>query len=118
MERRNDLLIDMAEDLGRSLMRLIVDDDSDDSEAIVVENLTDKDKILIVLKKLISETRYSEGEDVLFQFAENNNHNYVEGVGHWFYQELSLKSEEELEEGNFSKEEIQQGLKDFQKLIK
>lgn len=118
MERRNDLLIDMAEDLGRSLMRLIVDDDSDDSETIVVENLTDKDKILIILKKLISEKRYSEGEDVLFQFADGNSHNYVDSIGQWFYRELSLKSEEELEKGDFSRAEIEQGLKDFEKLIK
>ncbi len=118
MERRNDLLIDMAEDLGRSLMRLILDDDSDDSEIIVVENLTDKDKILIILKKLIAEKRYSEGEDLLFQFAEDNKHNYVESVGQWFYKELSLKSEVELTEGDFSRAEIEQGLKDFEKLIK
>lgn len=118
MERKNDLLIDMAEDLGRSLMRLIVDDDSDDSETIVVENLTDKDRILIILRKLISEKRYSEGEDVLFQFAEENQHSYVESVGEWFYRELSLKSEDELAEGDFSVQEIEQGIKDFNKLIK
>lgn len=117
MERKNDLLIDMAEDLGRSLMRLIVDDDSDDSETIVVENLTDKDKILIILKKLISEKRYSEGEDILFQFAEENQHSYVESVGQWFYKELSLKSEDELAEGDFSRGEVEQGIKDFEKLI-
>lgn len=118
MERRNDLLIDMAEDLGRSLMRLIIDDDNDDSETIVVENLTDKDKILIILKKLISQKKYSEGEDVLFQFAEENKPSYLDEVGQWFYGELSFKTENELIEGNFSRREIEQGLKDFQKLIK
>ena len=118
MERRNDLLIDMAEDLGRSLMRLILDDDSDDSETIVVENLTDKDKILIILKKLISEKRYSEGEDILFQFAEDNKPSYLDEVSKWFYGELSLKTDDELMEGDFSRGEIEQGLKDFQKLIK
>lgn len=118
MERKNDLLIDMAEDLGRSLMRLIVDDDSDDSETIVVENLTDKDRILIILKKLIAENRYSEGEDILFQFAEENDHSYLGEVGSWFYRELSSKSDDDLAAGDFSREEIEQGIKDFEKLIK
>lgn len=118
MERRNDYVLDMVEDLSRGIMKLITKKSDDDSETIVVEALSDKDKILVILRKLISERRYSEAENFLFKVSENNEEDYVESVGQWFYKELSLKSEEELSEGDFSKDEIEQGLKDFQKLIR
>lgn len=117
MERRNDYVLDMVEDLSRGIMKLITKKSDDNSETIVVEALSDKDKILVILRKLISERRYSEAENFLFKICENNEEDYVESVGLWFYKELSLKSEEELAAGDFSKEEIEQGLKDFQKLI-
>ncbi len=115
--RRNDYILDMVEELGKNLVKLIIDSE-EDSEPILVENLSDKDMILVILKKLIYDKKYDKGEDVLFQFAEAKEYDYIGEIGEWFYKELSLKSDEELLEGGLSKGEIEQGLKDFQALIK
>ncbi|WP_055069912.1 DUF6483 family protein [Clostridium massiliamazoniense] len=44
--------------------------------------------------------------------------NEVKEVEEWFYNELSLKSGEALEKGSFSRDEVEQGLKDFIKSFK
>lgn len=116
-ERKNDYILDMVENLGRSLGKLVVDSE-DDSEPIIVEDLSDKDMIKVILKKFIYEKKYSEAEDILFKFAETREYEYIGEIGQWFYKELSVKSDNELIEGGFSRDEIEQGLKDFKAIIK
>lgn len=113
---RNDWILDMVESFGRNLGKAITDE-KDDSERIIIENLSDKDILLIILKKMISDKKYNEGENILFDFAKSNKGNDVLEIGQWFYTELSLKDDDELAKNNFLRYEIEQGLKDFKKIF-
>lgn len=114
---RNDWILDMVESFGKNLGKAITDE-KDDSERNVIENLSDKDILLIILKKMISDKKYNEAENILFDFAKRNKENYVLEIGEWFYNELSLKDDDELMENNFLRYEIEQGLGDFKKIFK
>lgn len=109
---KNDYILDMVESLGKSFGKLI-SEVKEDPEPIAIENLSDKDILIIMLKKMITNGKYNEAENLLFKFAENNKINDIDEIGKWFYYELSLKSDDDLLERNFSRYEIAQGLKDF-----
>lgn len=81
------------------------------------ESLSGDDMIYMVLKKLIAENKFNEGENFLFEEAEKNITPRVFNIGTWFYETLSEKDDEELSKGNFTREEIKQGLKDFEKIF-
>lgn len=108
----NDLILKIIEDLGKNMGKAIFDV-KDDSDPIVLENLSDKDILLIMLKKMISDKKYNEAENTLFEFAENSNCDEVIEIGKWFYGKLNSKSDDELLENNFTRYEINQGRKDF-----
>ena len=107
-----DLILKIIEDLGKNMGKAIFDI-KEDSDPIALENLSDKDILLIMLKKMISDKKYNEAENTLFEFAENNNCDEVIEIGKWFYVKLDSKSDVELLENNFSRCEINQGRKDF-----
>ncbi|MDZ5252118.1 DUF6483 family protein [Clostridium sp. LIBA-8841] len=116
---RNDYILDLAESLGKKLGKL-VHDAKEDSEPIAIENLTDKDILTLNLKKMISKGEYNEAENLLFSYLNTKNTYNLEDliiVANWFYNELSLKSDENLNLHNFSRAEIYQGLEDFKNLI-
>lgn len=79
--------------------------------------MADRDILVVTLKKMISEGRYNDGEDTLFQFAENEGSIDISDIGQWFYNQLSVKSDDKLLEKNFSRNEISQGLKDFMNIV-
>ncbi len=83
-----------------------------------IEKLSGDDMIYIVLKKLIAEGKYNEGENFLFEEANKNITPRLFNIGTWFYESLSEKDDEELLKGNFTREEIRDGLKDFEKIFK
>ena len=113
---RNDWILDMVESFGRNLGKAMTDE-KDDSERIIIENLSDKDILVIILKKMISDKKYNEAENILFDFAKNNKENDVLEIGKWFYNEISLKDDDELTKSNFLRYEIEQGLRDFKKIF-
>ncbi|MDZ4994689.1 hypothetical protein GNF80_17305 [Clostridium perfringens] len=116
---RNDYILDLAESLGKKLGKL-VHDAKEDSEPISIENLTDKDILSLNLKKMILKGEYNEAEDLLFSsLKDNKSYNLEElyPIATWFYNELTLKSDEDLNSHNFSRSEIYQGLEDFKNLM-
>lgn len=77
-----------------------------------------KDDILwITLRGLISKGKIEEAEDILFKEAEKNPSMEVYEIGEKMYNLLEKKDEEELRKYNFSKDEINLGLKDLKSLI-
>lgn len=113
---KNDLILDMVESLGRNIGKSIFDE-KDDSEKIVIENFCDKDMLLLILKKMILENKYNEAENTLFKFANRNKDYDFSEIVLWFYNELSLQNDEVLENNNFSRDEINQGLEDFKRIF-
>ena len=55
----NDFILKMVESLGKNIGKAIFDV-KEDSEPIIFENLSDKDILLIMLKKMISDKKYNE----------------------------------------------------------
>lgn len=114
---KNDYILDMVESLGKNIGKSL-SDKKDDSEKISIENLSDKDMLLIILKKMVIEKRYNEAENTLFEFINKVKDIDFSEVGKWFYDELLSKSDEDLLENNFSRNEIKQGLQDFNEILK
>lgn len=113
---KNDLILHMAESLGENIRKSGLDE-KDDCEEIVIENLCDRDMIVVILKKMIIDKKYNETENTLFNFANKNKNIDFSEIGKWFYNELSLRKDRELIEKNFLREEINQGIEDFKKII-
>ncbi|MCI6692706.1 MULTISPECIES: DUF6483 family protein [unclassified Clostridium] len=87
---------------------------------MLVVNLEDtgsSEILRIILKSLIAKKEYNKAENVLFEEIEKNKSEANYKVGIDFYEELLEKSNEDLLENNFSKEEILQGIKDLKILF-
>ena len=87
---------------------------------MLVVNLEDtgsSEILRIILKSLISKKEYNKAENVLFEEIEKNKSEANYKVGIDFYEELLEKSDEDLIESNFSREEVLQGLKDLKLLF-
>ena len=79
----------------------------EDSEAT-----TETDLLYASLMALLKDSDIGGAEDLLFHNFEKDNLRYLE-LAVDFYQRLNKLSDEELKAGNFSREEIQEGLKDI-----
>ncbi|WP_291708289.1 DUF6483 family protein [Clostridium sp.] len=87
---------------------------------MLVVNLEDtgsSEILRIILKSLITKKEYNKAENVLFEEIEKNKSEANYKVALDFYEELLEKSNEDLLENNFSKEEVLQGLKDLKTLF-
>ncbi len=71
-----------------------------------------------VLKRLVEEKNYNKAEDILFNELENKTSEELCNVAAEFYNLLLEKSDDDLKDGNFSKEEAQQGLEDIKRFKK
>lgn len=73
--------------------------------------LSNADRLHMTLNAALKEGRISEGEDLLFDALEDGDRNCLE-VALDFYFRLNELSDQELAAGNFSRQEIQDGLND------
>lgn len=89
-----------------------------EGDFLLSDSYTKDDILWITLRGLISKGKIDEAEDMLFREAHNNPSEQVYEVGEKMYNLLDKKSEEELQNFNFSKEEIKLGLEDLGKIIK
>ncbi|MCM1992105.1 DUF6483 family protein [Oceanirhabdus seepicola] len=109
---KNDYILDLVESFGKTIGK-VVSEVKEDPEPIIIENLSDKDMTMIILKKMLYGKKFNEAENRLFKYAETNNCDKILEIGEWFYTELSHRSDTELLENNFNRNEIEQGLNDF-----
>ena len=65
-----------------------------------------------LLENLIEEDRINDAENILFEKLETNNLMYAT-IATRFYEKLKGLSDEKLQESNYSREEILQGLNDM-----
>lgn len=86
-------------------------------EKIDITNMGNKDVTLIILRRLVHSGEFNKAEDILFEELEKDSSVDMYNVGVEFYNMLLEKNDKELEEGNFSREEIEQGLKDIKKYL-
>ncbi|WP_294552025.1 DUF6483 family protein [uncultured Pseudoflavonifractor sp.] len=79
------------------------------------EVLTAADSLHAALNALLREGRIADGEDLLFSALDGDDSSLLE-VAVDFYFRLNLLSDQALEAGNFSRQEIEEGLHDVMDL--
>ncbi|WP_102400740.1 DUF6483 family protein [Haloimpatiens massiliensis] len=79
-------------------------------------NLSEDELLEFMIKKYISEGKINEAENILFEAIEFRKTKKNLETALFFYKDLSKWDEAKLRKCNFSKLEIQQGLKDVRKL--
>jgi hypothetical protein len=107
----NDYILRLIESVGAIFKK-----QKKESEVLSIEAMDEKDILPIILKRLTLEGKYNKAENILFEEMEKNPCEEIESIGKEFYKTLLLKSEEDFAKGNFSKDEVVQGLEDLQKL--
>ena len=73
---------------------------------------------LISVKRLFFQGKLGEAEDLLFSSIEKNKTRNSVFIAGEFYTLMMELSDEELEEKNFSREEVLAGIKDIGELLK
>ncbi|KEJ00155.1 hypothetical protein N494_03905 [Clostridium botulinum A2B7 92] len=99
------------DDLGKLFGKTVLENDKN----IDAEKIGSTDLFKIILNKLFHEGNYDKAEDLIFEELEKNDSPEVYEIAVEFYNALLQKSDEELNESNFSIEEIYQGLDDIKK---
>lgn len=108
---------EVAESIKRMVAKLLFGKSFDNYEEIMINHGIEEDVLLITLKRLIFEGKANEAEDMLFDEAKHNKIKNLSYVVIEFYTMLMNKSDEELKDLNFSKEEIYDGIDDIKKYI-
>ncbi|MGO5064112.1 MULTISPECIES: DUF6483 family protein [unclassified Clostridium] len=97
------------DDLGKLFGKTILKDEKEIDSA----KISSTDLFKIILNKLFYEGNYDKAEDLIFDELEKKNSSEVYEIAVEFYNTLLKKNDEELNESNFSREEIYQGLDDI-----
>lgn len=105
----------LIQELGRSIGKIISNRKEENSEKINIEQMTSIDMFKIIFIKAVHEGDYNKAENLIFDELETNYSDEVYEIAIEFYKSLIGKSNETLNQSNFSREEIYQGLKDIQK---
>lgn len=113
----DDYILRIIESAVKTAGKLIFNKENDDIDTISIEAMDEKDILKIVLNRLVVECKYDKAENILFEQMEKTPSRYILNIGIEFYNKLLVKSDEELLKGNFSKEEILQGLNDLKSII-
>ncbi|MPM28942.1 hypothetical protein SDC9_75480 [bioreactor metagenome] len=110
-----DWLIRQIEGIGRCVAKLIFKTSSIEYEIHDKDNYSQADKLYEEIHNLIRQHKICEAENLLFKTLDESNLDYLK-VAVDFYQTISKFSENQLEECNFSREEIFEGLQDILKI--
>lgn len=111
-----DYIIRMIKDLIRFLARIFFKKDKITYELSYSEKYIKTDLLHKQLVGLINEGRINEAEDLLFMEIEPGNRKFME-LALDFYERLNNLSNEFLESNSFSREEIEEGLKEVAQLF-
>lgn len=108
----------LINELSRNFAKALVKKEDDNMLVMNLEDSGSSEILRIILKSLIVKKEYNKAENFLFEEIEKNKSEANYKVAVDFYEELLEKSDEDLIENNFSKEEVLQGLKDLEVIFK
>ena len=108
------LINELARNFGKSLVKK----EDDDMQVMNLEDTGSSEILRIILKSLLVKKEYNKAENILFEEIEKNKTEANYKVAVDFYEELLAKTDKELIENNFSREEVLQGLRDLELLFK
>ena len=103
-----ELINELAKNTGKSLLQK----EEDNNEIINLDEVDSSDYIWILLKSPVLKHEYNKAENILFEEIKKNKSEKIYKIALDFYDLLMDQSDDKLKNGNFSREEIFQGLKD------
>ncbi len=109
-----DYFMRIVKDLVRVLAKILLNKDTATYELPDEGNYTQTDFLHKQLLDLLSQGKINEAENLLFEELEPANKKYME-LALDFYERLNNFEDEFLETNDYSREEIEQGLKEIAK---
>lgn len=105
----------VLKNVGRIGEKILYNIGEKEGEKIESRQITSVDLFPLILKRLIYEGNYNKAENILFEELSKNSSYEMYQIAVEFYNELLRKSDDELINCGFSREEIYQGLEDIKK---
>jgi ribosome assembly protein YihI (activator of Der GTPase) len=98
----------LIKEMVRVILKLVFNIDTDSPTSELLEDSEEK-ATLNKLLDMIDDGKVNEAENEIYEMTENLDKNYL-GVALLFYSYLNDKSDEFLEDNNFSRDEVKEGL--------
>ncbi len=115
MEQNGDILYKQIKGVAQVIAKILFKRDSFDYVLPENGNYSETDNLFIQLNKMLDENKINAAEDKLFSVINPQSMAHMQ-IALNFYQKLASKTKAELEENNFSLEEVEQGFFDVLKL--
>jgi hypothetical protein len=103
-----DYVMRLIKEMVRVILKLVFNIDTDSPTSELLEDSEEK-ATLNKLLDMIDDGKVNEAENEIYEMTENLDKNYL-GVALLFYSYLNDKSDEFLEDNNFSRDEVKEGL--------
>ena len=112
MMYEQDYIMRIISDLIKFLSKVVFGKNNAIYEISEDEGYKESDELHRELIDLISQKRINEAEDLLFEkFNSSDNRQIMVAID--FYQRLNAFNDKDLNESNFSRKEIEEGLRDI-----
>jgi chaperonin GroEL (HSP60 family) len=103
-----DYIMRLIKEMVRAILKLLFNIDTDSPTSELLEDCEEK-ATLDELLDMVDDGNIDEAENEIYELTENLNQNNLE-VALLFYSYLNDKSDEFLEDNNFSRDEVKEGL--------
>ena len=113
---QQDWLMRQIEMLAQFIAKLTWGKDTAYYEVAKQDDLSETDLLYYEIESLLAQSKICEAENLLYERLDGGNNDYFE-LAVDFYQKINKLSDKELENANFSREEIHSGLKDVMKMF-
>lgn len=115
---QNDYLMRQIEMMVQFIARMILKKDAVKYEVIVNENdnISSEGELYLNLMSKLNKGKINEAENMLFEAIEKNPNNSMLEIALDFYRALGEMPDGFLEQNNFSKDEVLQGLRDIMQI--
>lgn len=106
----------LINELAKNITKTVLNKEDESSQKINLNDVGSGDILQIILNRLINDGDFNRVENILFDTINKNNSQEIYQIAINFYNLLLEKNDAELMNGNFTREEIYQGLQDIKKL--
>lgn len=106
-----DYIMRLIQEMVRAVLKLIFHIDTESPDGEMLEDSEEK-AMLDTLLNLTDEGKINEAENTVFEITENMDYKNLE-VALLFYSYLNQKSDDFLEENDFSRDEVREGLQEI-----
>jgi hypothetical protein len=104
-----DYVMRLIKEMVRAILKLLFNIDTESPTSELLEDSEEK-STLDTLLDMVDDGKVNEAENEIYEMTENQDQNNLE-VALLFYSYLNDKSDEFLEDNNFTRDEVKDGLK-------